>query len=98
MPYIIETWDKPGSTSVRAAARPAHLEFLAQHAKKLLVCGAKLDDDGKDIGGGFYVLDTEDRKEAEDFIAADPFTKAELFERVSITRARRAYIGGEYLL
>jgi uncharacterized protein len=94
MPYVIETWDKPGSQAIRAEHRPAHLVFLAQHAAKLLVCGAKLHDDGSDMGGGIYVLDTEDRNEAEAFIAADPFTAAGLFERVSIVRQRRAYVGG----
>ena len=71
MPYVIETWDKPGSQTVRAEHRPAHLAFLATHAAKLLACGAKLHDDGSDMGGGIYVLDTEDRNEAEAFIAAD---------------------------
>ena len=94
MPYVIETWDKPGSQSIRAEHRPAHLAFLAKHASKLLACGAKLHDDGSDMGGGIYVLDTEDRAEAEAFIAADPFTDAGLFARVSIVRQRRAYVGG----
>jgi len=94
MPYVIETWDKPDSQAVRAEHRPAHLAFLAQHASKLLACGAKLHDDGSDLGGGIYVLDTEERAEADAFIAADPFTTAGLFERVSITRQRRAYVGG----
>jgi uncharacterized protein YciI len=94
MPYVIETWDKPDSQAIRAQHRPAHLGFLAEHATKLLACGAKLHDDGSDMGGGIYVLDTEDRAEAEAFIAADPFTTAQLFERVSITRQRRAYVGG----
>jgi uncharacterized protein len=98
MPYIIETWDKPDSKPIRASARPAHLEFLAAHAGKLIYSGAKLHDDGSDLGGSIYVLDTEDRSEAEAFIAADPFSKAELFERVTITRLRKAYIAGRCYL
>ncbi|RYX89489.1 MAG: YciI family protein [Bradyrhizobiaceae bacterium] len=94
MPYVIETWDKPNGQAARAQHRPAHLTFLAEHAAILLSCGAKLHDDGSDMGGGIYVLDTEDRAEAEAFIAADPFTAGGLFERVSITRQRRAYVGG----
>ncbi len=94
MPYIIETWDKPHSQSIRAAVRPAHLEFLAANAAKLLACGAKLDEDGVDLGGGLYIVDIDDRSEAEAFIAADPFSKASLFERVAITRWRKAYVGG----
>lgn len=95
MPYIIETWDKPDHQPVRAANRPEHLRFLADNAAKLLACGAKLNDDGVDLGGGLYVVDTEDRAEAEAFIAADPFSKAELFQRVTITRWRKAYVAGQ---
>lgn len=98
MPYIIETWDKPDSKAIRASARPAHLEFLAKHAEKLLACGAKLDDDGVDLGGGIYVLDTDDRAEAEAFIASDPFSHVHLFDRVSITRLRKAYVAGQSYL
>jgi uncharacterized protein len=98
MPYIIETWDKPDSKAIRAAMRPAHLKFLAVHREKLIFCGAKLHDDGSDLGGGVYVLDTEERREAEAFIAADPFTQAELFDRVTIARVRKAYVAGRCYL
>lgn len=94
MPYVIETWDKPHHASLRVRVRPDHLEFLAEHASRLLACGAKLHDDGTDLGGGFYVLDTEDRLEAEQFIAADPFSAAGLFQRVTVTRWRKAYLDG----
>ena len=98
MPYIIETWDKPDRTAIRAATRPAHLEFLAMQREKLIFCGAKLRDDGGDLGGGIYVLDTEDRREAEVFIATDPFTKAQLFDRVTIVRVRKTYVAGRCCL
>lgn len=94
MPYIIETFDKPGTLDLRAATRDAHLDFLAENAPLLLACGAKLDDDGNTAGGGLYVVELETRAEAEAFIAADPFYKAGLFERVSITRWRKAYVAG----
>ena len=95
MPFIIETWDKPGSLPVRRQERAAHLAFLARNAPKLLACGAKLHDDGTDIGGGVYVIEAKDRAEAEAFIASDPYSLAGLFERVQITRWRKAYVAGE---
>lgn len=98
MPYIIETFDKPGHQHVRQAARPEHLAFLDAHKAKLLACGAKLNDDGSDAGGGFYVVAVESRAEAEAFIAEDPFTHADLFERVAITRWRQAYLAGRSYL
>jgi len=98
MPYMIETWDKPNHLHVRNRERPAHLEYLARHAAKLLACGAKLDDDGDGAHGGLYVLDVETREEAERFIADDPFTHAALFERVQIVRWRKAFLDGRSYL
>ncbi|OZI71945.1 YciI family protein [Bordetella genomosp. 12] len=98
MPYIIETFDKPGSLALRQATRADHLAFLDANKHLLLACGAKLHDDGTDIGGGLYVVNVETRQEAERLIQADPFYKAELFERVSITRWRKAYVDGKSYL
>ena len=98
MPYIIETFDKPGHQAMRQLHRPAHLEFLETNKALLLACGAKLHDDGQDAGGGLYVVDLDTREAAEAFIAADPFSLAGLFERVVITRWRKAYINGQCLL
>lgn len=98
MPYIIETFDKPGHADVRARERDTHLAFLEKHKVLLLACGAKLNDDGSGAGGGVYVVDLETREEAEQFIAADPFFLVGLFERVTITRWRKAYLDGECYL
>jgi uncharacterized protein YciI len=98
MPYIIETFDKPDHQAVRQQHRPAHLDFLKQNAPLLLACGAKLQDDGSDMGGGLYVVDLDTREAAQAFIEADPFFQAELFEQVRITRWRKAYVAGECCL
>lgn len=98
MPYIIETFDKPGHQQVRQAHRAAHLEFLDQHKELLLACGAKLDDEGKDLGGGLYVVALDSREQAQRFIEADPFHAAGLFERVTLTRWRKAYVAGQCFL
>ena len=97
MPYLIETYDKPGAGAVRQANRDEHLAFLAQEAKLLLACGAKLSEDGA-ATGGFYIVDLETREAAQAFIAADPFSKVDLFSEVRITRWRKAYLNGECFL
>lgn len=94
MPYMIETFDKPGTLDLRTQVRDTHLAFLDAHKHLLLACGAKLDDDGNAAGGGLYVVALETRAEAEAFIAADPFFTAGLFERVQIQRWRKAYVDG----
>ncbi len=94
MPYIIETFDKPDHQHVRKAERPAHLDFLEANKSLLLACGAKLNDDGSDAGGGVYIVDVDTREAAQALIEADPFHKAGLFAEVRITRWRKAYLDG----
>lgn len=94
MPYLIETWDKPNHAHVRQQARAEHLAFLDANKARLLACGAKLNDDGSNAGGGVYIVDVESRAEAEAFIADDPFTKVGLFDRVLTVRWRKAYLDG----
>ncbi|NYT75859.1 YciI family protein [Alcaligenaceae bacterium] len=98
MPYLIETFDKPGSFALRQSAREEHLQFLEENKALLLACGAKLEDDGSGGTGGVYIVNVETRGEAQNFIDADPFTAAGLFERVSITRWRKAYLDGKSYL
>jgi uncharacterized protein YciI len=98
MPYAIQTQDKKGSSQIRADNRAAHLEYLTKHKHLLLAAGAVIDDDGTGGHGGILLVDTDDRKEAERFAAEDPFTKAGLFEKVTITRWRKAFFNGERLV
>ncbi|KAG8148488.1 YciI family protein [Burkholderia catarinensis] len=98
MPFLIETFDKPDHADVRARERDVHLAFLARSKALLLACGAKLNDDGSNAGGGIYIVDVETREEAERFIAQDPFTLIGLFESVKIVRWRKAYVDGNCYL
>jgi len=98
MPFMIETFDKPGHAHVRTAHRDEHLAFLEAQKALLLACGAKLNDDGSSAGGGLYLVALESREEAEAFIQADPFSGVDLFERVTITRWRKAYVDGRCYL
>ncbi len=91
MPYIIQTFDKPGHAEIRAANRKIPLDYLEKHKGKLLAAGAVLSDDGSTGEGGVLIVDTEERKIAEEFIANDPFTKAGLFAKVTVTRWRKAF-------
>ena len=98
MPYAIQTKDKPHHGHVRAEVRGVHLDYLDANKHKLLAAGALIEDDGSGGHGGFIIVDTDDRTEAESFIANDPFTKADLFESVTVTRWRKAFFNGEKLV
>lgn len=98
MPYMIETFDKPGHHELRLEIRDDHLAYLDAHSTLLLACGAKLSDDASTASGGLYLVDIETREEAEAFIRQDPFSKAGLFEDVTIVRWRQAYLNKQCFL
>lgn len=91
MPFMINADDRPGTGALRQAVRPDHLAFLVSRQSQLIAAGAKLSDDGERTHGSFYIIDTDDRAEAEAFIAADPYSHAGLFGAVRIERWRKAF-------
>jgi hypothetical protein len=88
----------PNSAQLRAKVRDAHLEYLTANMDKLLAAGALTADDGSGGHGSVFLVDTDDRKQAEAFIAGDPFTKAGLFEKVTVSRWRKAYFNKQKLI
>lgn len=98
MPYAIQTIDRADAAQVRIDKRPEHVAWLKANVHRLLAAGALLDDSGTHGSGGIILLDTDDRAEAERFIAEDPYTKAGLFEKVTITRWRKAFFNGAALI
>ena len=98
MPYVIITKDKPNSLALRNEVRAVHVDYLTANQHRLLAAGAQIEDDGSGGSGGVIIVDTDDRKEAEEFIANDPFTKAGLFEDVQVKRWRKAFFNFERLV
>ena len=98
MPYVIITKDKPGQLALRNEVRAVHIDYLIANQHRLLAAGAQIEDDGSGGSGGVIIVDTDDRAEAEEFIANDPFTKAGLFADVKVTRWRKAFFNFERLV
>ncbi len=98
MAFAIVTKDKPNSLQVRMDHRADHVAYLDATVDKLLAAGGLIEDDGSGGSGGVILLDVETRAEAEAFVANDPFTKAELFESVTITRWRKAFFDFQKLI
>ena len=97
MPYVIITKDKPNSLALHNEVRAVHIDYLTANQHRLLAAGGQIEDDGSGHSGSVYIVDTDDRKEAEEFIANDPFTKAGLFEDIKVTRWRKAFFNYERL-
>jgi uncharacterized protein YciI len=98
MPHVIIAKDKPNSVHIRNEVRPVHLEYMTANVSKILGAFAQVDDANTTVHGGVIVYDSEDRAEVENFVANDPFTKAGLFESVTISRCRKAFFNYERLI
>jgi len=88
--FIIQCWDKPDALALRAATRPAHLEYVNSGAVGLVAVGPMLTDDGQPFGS-LLIIEAQDRLAAERFAAQDPYAQAGLFERVEITAWRQVF-------
>ena len=89
MQFMLYCLDKPGQAGLRAAHRPAHLEYLNRHAEKISAAGPLLTEDGSGMIGSLLIFEVAARKEVEDFATGDPYAKAGLFQSVTITPWRR---------
>ncbi len=81
MPLFIVQWkDKvPEGADIRAATRAEHLAWVANQPIKIKLGGPFLNaDDG--MAGSLMIIEAEDLAAAEAFHAADPYTRAGLFE------------------
>jgi uncharacterized protein YciI len=91
MPYVIDATDGSGKADLRQKVRPDHLAYVEANVHRLLAAGAKLSDDGATALGTLYLIDTDERGEAEAFVAADPYSKAGVFGTVTVTRWRKGF-------
>jgi uncharacterized protein YciI len=90
--FVLHCLDKPNALAVRMGAREAHLAYVGGKRDIVKLGGPMLDDNG-DMAGSLLVLDVPDKAAAEAFSAEDPYTKADLWQRVDI-KALRATLGG----
>lgn len=93
MLFAISCTDKPASLALRMETRPAHIEYLKQHAASFVLVGPVLDPEGKPCGS-LLVVDVADRAAAEAFAAGDPYAKAGLFETAVIRPFRTVFKDG----
>jgi uncharacterized protein YciI len=89
MHFMILAIDKPESLALRLATRPAHVAYVDANIDRILVCGAKLSDDGETPVGSLLVIEASDRADAEAFAAADPYAEAGLFGAVTVAPWRK---------
>jgi uncharacterized protein YciI len=94
--FAIQTLDKPGHSQMRADMRAEHLVYLKANVHRLVAAGGLLEDDGASTaGGGILLIEATDRADAERFANEDPYAKAGLFQSITVTRWRKAFVDGK---
>uniref|UniRef100_A0A7S1UBC4 YCII-related domain-containing protein n=1 Tax=Phaeomonas parva TaxID=124430 RepID=A0A7S1UBC4_9STRA len=97
-PFAMVCLDKPKSGELRAATRPAHLEYLK--GLDCVVQGGPLfdpADEGKGPVGSLVLFSAEDMEAAQAIAAEDPYALAGLFESTRIFPLAVADVTGRNL-
>ena len=89
--FVMSCIDKPASAELRAATRPAHLDYLAANPGVVRLAGPYMDDAGQPIGS-MFIMEAADKAVVEAYAAEDPYAKAGLFGHIEI-RPWRVVIG-----
>ena len=91
MQFLVTLYDGTDAEapSRRQAARPAHLEGLGGSiAAGMLVFGGPIFDDSQRPIGSFLLAECADRAELDALIANDPYTRANVWQRVEVKPVR----------
>lgn len=87
MLFAIHAIDRSGALDTRLAHYDAHKAFLSDTSAlgvKIVMSGPLVADDGQTMIGSLFLIEAPDRAAVERFNAADPFYKANIWERVTI--------------
>lgn len=88
MLFAIHAVDRAGALDTRLAHYDAHKAFLSDTSRfnvTIVMSGPLVDDDGKTMIGSLFLIEAPGRLHVERFHEADPFFKAGIWERVTIT-------------
>jgi uncharacterized protein YciI len=89
--YAIVCFDRPDSQSLRDAHREAHQDFLKQHSARVVFGGPLKGTPEGPSTGALIVVSCATRKEAEDFIGADPFYRNGVYESVALRAFKQVF-------
>ncbi len=82
--YIFHAWDKENHLELRKANRDAHIKWLKSLGHIVKLAGPTLDENGQ-MNGSVLVLDMASYEECIHALAQDPYAKAELFEKTTLS-------------
>ncbi len=89
MLWVISRTPSPTFAGMREQGLQAHRDYFKSQKHILVMAGVLVNDDDQDISGTLLIVNVGSRAEAQAFADGDPFQKAGMFSRVTITRMRR---------
>lgn len=73
MLFVVRFIDMSKHQSIREKNLPAHIEWLAEHRKNILVAGSLREFLEADPVGGLWIVDAENKSQVENLYKTDPF-------------------------
>ena len=83
MQFVITAYDGEGMLEKRIEVRPRHLEGIRKIMGHVICAGGLLDDDGK-MKGSVLIMEFENRKELDDYLAEEPYMTENVWETVRV--------------
>ena len=90
MHWLIKCRSKPNTDALRLATIDAHRNFLDGYPEVTWYSGPLFTDDNKNAIGSLRLIEFPDRGAALAYINADPYTKAGIFETITVERWKPA--------
>jgi uncharacterized protein YciI len=88
MHWLIKCRSKPNTDALRLATIDAHRNFLDGYPEVTWYSGPLFTDDNKNAIGSLRLIEFPDRNGALGYINADPYTKAGIFQSISVERCK----------
>lgn len=95
MLWAIYSIDKPDTAALRVSHVEAHKAYLDKVDAQIFFSGPQQSDDALRNIGSLWIIRAGSRAEAQAFVDAEPFFRAGLYERCTITRVRRGHFHPE---
>ena len=89
MLWAISRVAAPDFAAKREKGLKPHMDYLLSQKKILVLSGPTESDDCTKFLGALLIVNVNSRAEAQAFVDNDPFTKAGMFTKVTITRMRK---------
>ena len=89
MHYVLICEDKPDSLALRLANRDKHLAYIGAQGERVSLAGPLLGEDGETMVGSLFIIEAESVEAIQALNAADPYTRAGLFGKVTIRPFRQ---------